>query len=109
MTTINEQETYKTIYESRHEPENLRPIAELYWRMMLLSAVVVVALSIGFGIWEFSAVMTTISSASSVSSAPQKPPVDKAALEDAVTQFSQRTADYQYAQGILPTVTDPSK
>ena len=102
-------ESFKALYEARHEPENLRPIAEVYWRVVLLSSFVAAIGIILFGVWEFSAVMTTISSTTSGSSSQQAPVLDRAQLESTLVHFSERRANFDLGSATAPVVADPTK
>lgn len=55
--------SYKELYESRHEPENLRPLAEVYWRAILLVEVFVLALALALVVWAYSVVHSHIETA----------------------------------------------
>ena len=102
-------DTFKELYEARHEPENLRPIAELYWRVVLLSSIIAAIGIIAYGVWEFSSVMTTISTTSGGGATQQTPAIDRAQLEDALVQFSQRRANFDLSRAMIPSVADPAK
>ncbi|MBP9757451.1 MAG: hypothetical protein KBD06_02535 [Candidatus Pacebacteria bacterium] len=102
-------DTFKELYEARHEPENLRPIAETYWRVLLFSSLIAAVGIILFGIWQFSSVMTTISSTSSGSAAQQAPAIDRAQLEEVLVQFSERRANFELGRTMVPVVADPTK
>ena len=102
-------DSFKELYEARHEPENLRPIAEVYWRVVLLSSLTIAIGIIFFGIWEFSSVMKTISSTTSGSAAQQAPVLDRAQLEDVLVQFSDRRANFELGRATVPVVLDPTK
>ena len=106
---VDAHDSFKELYEARHEPENLRPIAELYWRIMLMSAIIASIGVIIFGVWEFSSVMTTISSTSAGSNAQQAPAIDKAQLERVLIQFSDRRANFELGRATVPVVADPAK
>ncbi len=102
-------DSFKELYEARHEPENLRPIAEVYWRVVLLTAIVAAIGIILFGIWEFSAVMKTISTSTSGGGSQAAPAIDRAQLEGTLTQFYERRENYELGRATPPAVSDPSK
>jgi hypothetical protein len=106
---MNNNESFKALYEARHEPENLRPLAELYWRILLLCALAAAGAVIGFGAWEFSSVISTMSSAAAQGTAQQAPAIDKAQLENALVKFSERRANFEMSKSVTPAVSDPSK
>lgn len=105
----SKHDTFKELYEARHEPENLRPIAEVYWRTLLIVALAAVALVILFGIWEFSSVLSTVTAANTDGAGQQKPAIDRAQLERALNAFSERKANFEMSKGLVPVVTDPMK
>ena len=102
-------DSFKELYESRHEPENLRPIAELYWRGVLLCSLVAAGGVIFFGVWMFSSVISTMSAASESSGAQQAAAIDRTMLENMLVKFSERRANFELGKKIRPAVTDPSK
>ncbi len=102
-------DSFKELYEARHEPENLRPIAELYWRVVLLGALVAAGFLIVFGVWEFSSVMSVMSAATTNGTAQQTLPIDRVQLEQALSTFSERKANFELGKNTVPAVTDPSK
>ncbi len=102
-------DSFKELYEARHEPENLRPIAEVYWRVVLLSAIVAAIGIILFGAWEFSAVMKTISTSSTGNGAQTTPTIDRTLLESTLSQFWDRQANFELGKAAAPVVSDPSK
>ena len=108
MSTQN-HDSFKELYEARHEPENLRPIAEAYWRTILVLFVVATGLVIFFGVWQFSSVISTMSSASDTATAQQKPAINKEELEALLAKFDERRANYDLAKTVFPVVVDPSK
>ncbi len=104
-----QHDSFKELYEARHEPENLRPIAEAYWRTVLLGAIIAAGLVIFFGIWEFSAVMSTMSATTIDASTQQKTAIDRTQLESALAKFSERKANFELSKTTTPQVTDPTK
>lgn len=101
--------SFKELYEARHEPENLRPIAELYWRVVLLCAVCAAGGVIAFGFWQFSSVMSIMSAASTNVTSQQVEPIDRTQLENALTSFSERQANFELGKNTVPAVTDPMR
>jgi hypothetical protein len=101
--------SFKQLYLARHEPENLRPIAEMYWRGLLVLSVCAVAAIIVFGLWEFSLVMGKISKASSGAGAPAANVLDRAKLEATILEFSERRAEFELAKKGTAAVPDPSR
>jgi hypothetical protein len=106
---MKDTRTFKDLYEARHEPENLRPIAELYWQTLLLSSIVGAICVIVFGIWEFSSVISIVSRDTTGGGAQEVSPIDRTQLDRTLTQFAERAANYELAKPVVPAVTDPSK
>jgi len=52
------------LYEYRHEPESVRPLAEIYWRLLLFVAVACVAAILVYGGSKFVAVLNKLNSGS---------------------------------------------
>ncbi len=103
------QDSLKQLYEARHEPENLRPLAELYWRGLLLLTLAAAGGVIAFGIWEFSVVMKTMSATSADAGAQQAAAIDKTQLENTLMKFSERKANFELSKSMGPALADPSK
>ncbi len=104
-----QHDSFKELYEARHEPENLRPIAEAYWRAILLAAFIATGFIIFFGIWQFSSIISIMSSASETATAQQKPAISKEQLDSTLVQFDERKANFEMGKKIVPAVTDPSR
>ncbi len=99
----------RALYRARHEPENLRPLADMYWRFMLALALLSVVGVALFGLWQFVMVVENLSAAQSgYSSAP---PVifNRTKLENVLRAYDARQAQYDASASNAVTVTDPSK
>lgn len=107
--TDTQHDTFKELYEARHEPENLRPIAELYWRVVLLCAVCAAGGVIVFGFWQFTSVMSIMNSASTNVTSNQISPIDRTLLEESLNAFALRRANFELQKNTSPAVTDPTK
>lgn len=95
-------------WEYRSEPEALQTLANIFWRTLLLLALVVFLLALWFGSQELAAA----SQAESVTApaAPAKPPLDPAQLQATLAAFSARQSAYETLSGSPPPqVADPSK
>lgn len=98
----------KDLYGARHEPENLRPIAEAYWHAILLFAVIGMAGVVLLGLWEFSAVTSKIQSSLSNSNTPQGNALDRSQLEKTLNEFATRRAEFELASKGSHPIDDPS-
>ncbi len=96
--------TYKELYESRHEPENLRPLAEVYWRAILIAEVCVLAAALGLVMWAYSVVHSNLETANQAGQAQASPiSVDK--IDAALDLISKREA----ALGATPAQSIPAE
>ncbi len=96
-------------YEARHEPEQLRPLAETYWRGILTLSVACVVGALGLGVWQFVTVVENISSAQSAASVSTPSVLDRNKLKAVLNQYDDRAASYAEIQSYFTTVPDPSK
>lgn len=100
--------SFRELYAARHEPENVRPLAEAYWRALLvLSALLIIGI-LFFGAWEFASVMRKISTSSN-GNAPKVDVLDRTKLEDTLAKFAERQSTYEAAKGKKPGLSDPSR
>lgn len=95
----------RDLYSARHEPENMRPLAEVYWRLLLMIGLVMVALVIAYGIWEFVGVMNNLSSTDP--SKPASATLNRSQLQNVLT--SNRERQQRFATPQVTGITDPSK
>lgn len=100
---------WKNLYAARNEPENIRPLAELYWRALIGGGLLLIACIIVWGIWVFIAVITSLGSAGAPNS--QTPPIllDRNKLQTTISVFHSRANSFDAAQNAPATATDPSK
>lgn len=87
----------RSVYESRHEPERLRPLTILYWRMVLVAALIGGVLILSIGSWVFFTVVTVLSDTDAGVSAPT-PNLDRAQLEAFLRIYDERAALYETAR-----------
>ncbi len=100
--------TYAELLEAKHEPEVLRPIAEAYWRVMLVYLLIGVVAIIALSVWEFRMVMSKITAQGDVGSTPIANVLDKAQLVEVLQKFEERKMQYGEKSVTAPTVVDPS-
>jgi hypothetical protein len=92
----------------RDEPENMAILAVVFWRGLLVFALVVIVSALWFGFQELDATSQAETPPTTSSTAP--PPLDHAQLESTLDAFSTRQTQYQtLSQSPAPDVTDPSK
>jgi hypothetical protein len=96
------------LYESRHEPEFMRPIAEAYWRILLLGSIVGALSVIAFGFWQFRTVLHILSDSAAASNAQTNNVLDRTQLQDALARFDARSQAHSARSGSAPVAVDPS-
>jgi hypothetical protein len=97
------------LYRARYEPENLRPLADMYWRTMLSLMLISVAGVVAFGVWEFVAVVENLASGQNNDNSTPPVVLNRSQLETTLSIYGARQAQFQAAQSALVTVADPSK
>lgn len=108
MKTFTLISNWKDRYASRLEPENMRVIAEAFWRFMLLLAFVGLFGVVAFGAWEFSRVMDALGSAAESGKAPRAV-LDRTRLEETLRTLDARRDAFEAAKAQRPAVADPSR
>ena len=99
----------RALYRARYEPENLRPLADMYWRSMLALALFSIVGVIVFGLWQFVAVVENLSAAQSGSTSASPVVFNRTKLESVLRAYDARQAQYDASASSAATVTDPSK
>lgn len=99
----------RTFYEARHEPENMRPLAEVYWRTLLVSALVALVGILSFGVWEFIDVTHTLSAGADLKSSEQSDILSRKDLTEMLDLYQARQAEFDAARGSRAGVPDPSR
>ena len=96
----------KMYYAARHEPESMRPLAEVYWRVLLLVGLVMVAAVLLYGASEFFGVIANLSSDGPAKSRPAAT-LNRNQLEGTLRALQGRRQNFD----ALPatTIPDPSK
>lgn len=93
-------------YTARHEPESMRPLAEVYWRMLLLIGLVLVVGVLLYGASEFFGVIANLSSDGPAKSRPAAT-LNRNQLQDTLQALHQRTQNFDAPPAT--TIPDPSK
>lgn len=99
----------RALYETRLAPERLRPLAEMYWRFLLVVALLSIIAILMFGVLEFVAVLEDLGSAQSAGSSASPVALDRSKLESTLTAYQAREAEYQSIQESPGAFADPSK
>jgi len=101
--------TFREIYMYRHTPENQRVIAGLYWRVLLISASLLVIFSIVYGVYSiFSTSRARDNFISTVQVPSAAPTLDKAKLQSAIESFRARESRFETLKTNKPSIVDPS-
>jgi hypothetical protein len=96
-------------YEARHEPENMRPLAELYWRVLLVSALGALVGILSFGVWEFIGVTQKLNAGADLKSSEQADILSRKDLSEMLGLYRARQAEFDAAKASRATVPDPSR
>jgi hypothetical protein len=109
MTSFNDMlASVQNVYASRHEPERLRPLTILYWRVLLISAGVFGILILVGGVWQFYAVITALNAVDSGVRAPA-PALNRASLDELLTRYEVRAQSFEAIKISPPRAEDPSR
>lgn len=99
----------RMIWHYRHEPENLRKIADVYWGMLLvLAALTFIGLAAYSGI-KFYEVFDENDEAPLLSSGGGGIMLNRADLQSTLEVFDTRKSQYEYFKKNLPAISDPSR
>lgn len=100
---------WRDLYAARNEPENIRPLAELYWRALIGIGLILIVAVIAWGILVFVSVITSLGTAATPSS--QTPPIllDRNKLQTTILSFQTRATAFEAAQTTPASAADPSK
>ncbi|MBM3272187.1 hypothetical protein FJY94_02815 [Candidatus Kaiserbacteria bacterium] len=80
---------FRAAWENRTDPESLRPIAALYWRVPLTIGVVAIVALLGYGAYFFLDTLKAIEPPASAI-AKRTPKLDRAQLESVLAQLAAR-------------------
>ncbi len=102
-TRIREQ------YAARRTPEGVRPLAMLYWRILLSFVLIVVIGALWYGVSSVISVAKTLAGATNTVSLPA-PSVDPATVQALVQQFETRQSQFEtLSTEPVPAIPDPSR
>lgn len=94
---------------SRHEPEGMRVLSDIYWRTLLSIATLLVLSALVYGVWGLLRVLDDLNSVVRVS-APPPPAINRGVLNATMEGFETRSTQFE----LLKTkpgeiIHDPSK
>jgi len=99
----------RNFYDSRFEPEGIRPLAEMYWRTLMLIASLLCLAALLFGIWNLFSVFDTLSSLADTSPPPPAA-FSSSALHALSGGFDARQTQFNTFTSNPPSAApDPSK
>jgi len=98
----------RDLYDARHEPENTRVLADLFWRVILVTTAFCIVAIIAFGSWQFITVLERLASAQRPEGTPPAA-LDRSELQAALTAFAQRETAYAELIARPVSVSDPSR
>ncbi|MBI4079943.1 hypothetical protein HY414_01825 [Candidatus Kaiserbacteria bacterium] len=99
----------RDLWQYRHEPERLRVIAEVYWRLLLLLSVLVLTGLIVYAGLKFYAVFSGGEENPLLGSGGGGISLNAAELNETVTQFGARRAQFEFLKKNPPKIADPSR
>lgn len=94
----------KDAYRAQHEPEAQRVLAGFVWSALMVLLMVSLALSVGFGVWQFLQPLPPV--AESVSTARKV--FTKSDLQKILDAFESRAREYDARRSAPSPVKDPS-
>jgi hypothetical protein len=101
--------TFREFIDGKSEPEGVRVIALVYWRVLLCSALVALVAIFFYGTWDLIGVLNAIA-ASTDTSAPPPAPFSRSALEDTVRTFKIRQTNFLNFKSSPPAlIADPNR
>lgn len=99
----------RNLYSARYEPEGARLLADIYWRCLLGLACLVVALALGWGIFDLLGVLDSLAPPATASPTPAAA-FSRGTLQNMVQAFQDRQSQFDALDATpLPAVADPSK
>lgn len=96
------------MYIYRHEPEYFRPLAELFWRSLLVLLAVGVVVVLIFAASVFWDVLSTLGNAAG-GPARQPAVLDRAELQNTLRLIEERSLEFEAKKTTPTPVVDPSR
>lgn len=98
----------RDIYANRHEPEQIRKLADIYWYTLLSFAVLVVLLATIYGMLELTSLLRSAgASLESVFSSQPHPALNRSQLQNTLDEFQARRQLFESFKTHTSKVTDP--
>jgi len=99
------------MYANRHEPEQVRALADYYWRILLSVAAIVVLFSVGYGVFVFLSVLQDEGgTGTDIGVAVQMPSmISRAQLQDTLDEFEARQQLFESLKTNVLDVAEPSR
>lgn len=95
-------------YLDRQEPEKLRSLAQIYWRVLLLGGVLTAVAFLAYGGLMLAAVTAPLAGESAPGDVKASVGVDRPALDAILASYAARDARYKEISASPPNVADPS-
>lgn len=98
---------FRAAWDNRTDPESLRPIAALYWRVLLMISAAAIVVLLGYGAYFFFDTLKAIEPPASAIT-KRTPKLDRAQLESVLAQLVAREEAFlnRAAPAVIPP--DPS-
>jgi hypothetical protein len=100
------------VYRNRHEPESLRLLADMYWKILVVISTLGAVIFISYDMWQFGSV-SKILSTSQQQSVEANPldvmPFKREEVKSLTESLTKRQITYQLYSSETPAVQDPSK
>lgn len=109
MFQINITKKLRGMYENRYEPESLRALADVYWRGLLVVALVVAMCVVAYGIWSLLRILDDLGKTPDTTPRPT-PVLSRSALNSTLQAFDTRSTQFDSFKKNPPAApSDPSK
>lgn len=96
-------------YTAGYEPEGHRILSDMYWRALLVAALLVLVCVFLYGTWVLMRVLNDLG-ATADQSAPPPPALSRATLKEVVSRFEMRQSQFEVIKKNVPTaIPDPSR
>lgn len=101
----------QTLRANSSEPESLRALLALYWRMLLAVAFILTIIVFAYGGWQLTSVLNdrTIAQPDDSSPGAQKPAIDSVQADAVLQGFAARQARFEALKTKAPAIADPSQ
>ncbi|MDO8514406.1 MAG: hypothetical protein Q7S50_02585 [bacterium] len=96
-------------YAVGHEPEGRRLLSDIYWRTILVAALLILVCVFLYGTWVLMRVLDDLGATADVS-APPPPALSRAMLKEMVQGFEMRQSQFETMKKSPPAaIPDPSR